>query len=109
MSGTACSGSLAGSSGILQEELLVIISRLHEHLSVQFWGFPVIYYWGERKKIRFEQIKPRTSPFSSDDDEPAQPEQGQPRACDSSDTQELLPTRILHFQKEKSFQNHGMG
>lgn len=93
MSGTACSGSLVGISGILQEEPLVIISRLHEHLSVQFWGFTVIYYRGERKKrIQFEQIKGQTSPFSLDHDEPAQPEQEQPRARGSSDTQELLPT-----------------
>lgn len=33
-----------------------------------------MYYWreGEKKKIEFEQIKPQTSPFSFDHDEPEQ-------------------------------------
>lgn len=47
--------------------------------------------WGGKKK-QFQQFKPQTSPFSFDHNEPAHPEQEQPRACDSSDTQELLPT-----------------
>lgn len=45
-----------------------------------------------KKKNQFEQIKGQTSPFSLDPDEPAQPEQEQPGARGSSDTQELLPT-----------------
>lgn len=48
--------------------------------------------WEGEKKNQFEQIKGQTSPFSLDPDEPAQPEQEQPGARGSSDTQELLPT-----------------
>lgn len=59
MSGTACSDSLAGIGGILQEELLVTISRLHKHLSGQFWAFTVIYYCGEAKKTNFSNLNPK--------------------------------------------------
>lgn len=88
MSGTACSGSLAGISGILQEELLVTISRLHKHLSSQFWAFTVIYTVGRQKKFNFSKLysKLHLSVLITMN------LKEQPRACDSSDTQELLPT-----------------
>lgn len=62
------------------------ICRLRELLSAQLRVFPVIYYWkevGKKKKNQFEGMKPRSSPFGFDHDEPGQREGKEPSECDS--------------------------
>lgn len=69
----------------LCEEPRGIICRLHELLSAQLRVFTVIYYWKEvgKKKNQFEGMKPRSSPFGFDHDEPGQRERKEPSEGDS--------------------------